>query len=59
MTQRGYGRLTDGETDSLHVPFCDPTACAAADCTPTVCTGAGVRSNQTMFERSRVSSPVA
>ncbi len=34
------------------VPPCDPGACAAAGCTPTVCVGAGVPSNRTLFARS-------
>ena len=34
------------------IPFCDPDRCAAAGCTPTVCTGAGVPSNDELFERS-------
>jgi glutamate-1-semialdehyde 2,1-aminomutase len=39
------------------IPPCDPVACAAAGCTPTVCVGAGVPSNPTMFERSRRAIP--
>lgn len=43
-------------TDSL-IPYCDPDACVAAGCSPTVCTGAGVPSNQMMFERSKAAIP--
>lgn len=39
------------------IPYCDPSSCQDAGCTPTVCIGAGVRSNATMFERSRQSIP--
>jgi glutamate-1-semialdehyde 2,1-aminomutase len=39
------------------IPPCDPSACALAGCTPTVCTGAGVPSNATLFERSRRAIP--
>ena len=39
------------------IPFCDPEACVAAGCTPTVCTGAGVPSNHALFERSRAAIP--
>jgi glutamate-1-semialdehyde 2,1-aminomutase len=35
------------------IPFCDATTCADAGCTPTVCVGAGVPSNQRLFERSK------
>ncbi len=34
------------------IEVCDPVACAAAGCVPTLCTGAGVASNDVMFERS-------
>ena len=34
------------------IPLCDPDRCDAAGCTPTVCTGAGVPSNDELFERS-------
>ena len=34
------------------IPFCDPSRCVAAGCTPTVCTGAGVPSNDELFARS-------
>lgn len=34
------------------IPRCDPDRCEAAGCTPTVCTGAGVMSNDEMFARS-------
>ena len=39
------------------IPYCDATACAAAGCTPTVCTGAGMPSNQAVFERSARTIP--
>jgi len=41
----------------MTIAFCDPATCPAAGCTPTVCTGAGVPSNHTMFERSRRAIP--
>ena len=34
------------------IPFCAETACRAAGCVPTLCTGVGVRSNAALFERS-------
>ena len=34
------------------IDVCDPVACTAAGCVPTLCTGAGVASNDVMFERS-------
>jgi len=39
------------------IPLCDADACVAAGCSPTVCTGAGVPSNHTLFERSRAAIP--
>ena len=39
------------------IPYCDPRTCPAAGCTPTVCTGAGVPSNTTLFGRSRRAIP--
>jgi glutamate-1-semialdehyde 2,1-aminomutase len=39
------------------IPYCDATACAAAGCTPTVCTGAGMPSNKAVFERSARAIP--
>jgi glutamate-1-semialdehyde 2,1-aminomutase len=39
------------------VPFCDPVACVGAGCVATRCTGAGVPSNHTLFERSRAVIP--
>jgi glutamate-1-semialdehyde 2,1-aminomutase len=39
------------------IPLCDPDGCAAAGCSPTVCVGAGVPSNHTMFERSKAAIP--
>ncbi|MBV1894150.1 MAG: glutamate-1-semialdehyde 2,1-aminomutase [Ilumatobacteraceae bacterium] len=45
-------------TDELgKVPYCDPTECAMAGCTPTLCTGAGVPSNTALFERSKLAIP--
>jgi len=41
----------------VSIPFCDPDACAAAGCTPTLCTGRGVPSNAALFERSRQAIP--
>ncbi|MFZ8997207.1 MAG: glutamate-1-semialdehyde 2,1-aminomutase [Ilumatobacteraceae bacterium] len=34
------------------IPFCDPDRCVDAGCVPTVCTGAGLASNDVAFERS-------
>jgi glutamate-1-semialdehyde 2,1-aminomutase len=34
------------------VPFCDPERCQSAGCTPTVCVGAGMPSNDAFFRRS-------
>jgi glutamate-1-semialdehyde 2,1-aminomutase len=34
------------------IPFCDPDRCVTAGCTPTVCTGAGMPSNDEVFSRS-------
>jgi glutamate-1-semialdehyde 2,1-aminomutase len=39
------------------IPYCDETACRAAACVPTLCTGAGVRSNATLYERSARAIP--
>lgn len=39
------------------IPYCDPQSCAAAGCDPVVCAGAGVRSNDTLFERSTRAIP--
>ena len=39
------------------IPYCDESSCPAAGCQPTVCVGAGVPSNATMFERSRRAIP--
>jgi glutamate-1-semialdehyde 2,1-aminomutase len=41
----------------MTIVVCDPTTCPTAGCTPTVCTGAGVPSNHTMFERSKRAIP--
>ncbi len=43
-------------TDQM-IPYCDPIGCAAAGCTATVCTGAGLASNTTMFARSKAVIP--
>ncbi len=42
---------------AVGIPACDPDACEQAGCTPTLCTGAGVASNATLFERSRRAIP--
>ncbi|MEY2958490.1 MAG: glutamate-semialdehyde -aminomutase, partial [Actinomycetota bacterium] len=34
------------------IPFCDQVRCAEAGCVPTVCSGAGLASNDVAFERS-------
>ncbi|MFP5488261.1 MAG: glutamate-1-semialdehyde 2,1-aminomutase [Acidimicrobiia bacterium] len=39
------------------IPYCDPDRCVAAGCTPTVCTGAGVPSNDALFDRSARAIP--
>jgi glutamate-1-semialdehyde 2,1-aminomutase len=39
------------------IPYCDPDSCPVAGCTPTVCTGAGVASNERLFARSRAAIP--
>jgi glutamate-1-semialdehyde 2,1-aminomutase len=39
------------------IPFCDPDRCVVVGCIPTVCTGAGVPSNDVMFERSSAVIP--
>ena len=39
------------------IPLCDPIACVAAECSPTVCTGLGVPSNRLLFERSKEAIP--
>ena len=44
-------------TSAAGVPVCDPVGCEAAGCNPTLCTGAGVASNATLFERSRRAIP--
>ncbi len=41
----------------MTIPLCDPEACVAAGCTPTVCQGAGVASNAVMFARSKAAIP--
>lgn len=44
-------------TAATEIPFCDPTSCVTAGCTATLCTGAGLPSNATMFDRSRHAIP--
>lgn len=39
------------------IPYCDPTACAAAGCDPVTCTGAAFTSNTVVFERSARAIP--
>jgi glutamate-1-semialdehyde 2,1-aminomutase len=39
------------------IAYCDPVACPAVGCVPTVCTGAGIPSNAELFERSRRAIP--
>jgi glutamate-1-semialdehyde 2,1-aminomutase len=39
------------------IPFCDPQRCIPAGCDPTVCTGAGIASNDEMFGRSTAVIP--
>lgn len=39
------------------IPYCDPSACATAGCTPTVCRGLGMPSNQQVFDRSARAIP--
>ena len=39
------------------IPFCDPTRCAAAGCVATVCKGAGLASNEEVFNRSAQAIP--
>lgn len=39
------------------IPFCDPVRCGTAGCTPTVCTGAGLASNDEFFDRSAAAIP--
>jgi glutamate-1-semialdehyde 2,1-aminomutase len=41
----------------VSIPYCDPVSCPAAGCEPTLCTGAGVGSNHTLFDRSRRAIP--
>src|SRR5688572_7594873 len=45
-------KADSGPVRSLDIPYCDPAACEAAGCTPTVCVGAGIRSNSAMYQRS-------
>jgi glutamate-1-semialdehyde 2,1-aminomutase len=39
------------------IPFCDPTRCVAAGCVATVCKGAGLASNDEVFNRSAEAIP--
>ena len=39
------------------IPLCDPARCEPAGCTATVCIGAGVPSNDELFERSTAVIP--
>lgn len=39
------------------IPYCDAQACVAAKCDPVVCTGAGVPSNDVLFDRSTRAIP--
>ena len=39
------------------IPFCDPIRCEAAGCVATVCKGAGLASNEEVFERSAKAIP--
>lgn len=57
MTDISSRAGTSGPDDDSGVPPCDPTGCAAAGCTPTVCVGAGVPSNHELFERSKLAIP--
>ncbi len=41
----------------MNIAPCDPVACVDAGCVPTLCTGAGVRSNHELFDRSRRAIP--
>ena len=41
----------------MTIPFCDPAVCPTAGCTPVVCTGAAVPSNQQFFDRSCAAIP--
>ena len=44
-------------TVTSSIPLCDPVTCVAAGCEATVCVGAGVPSNTTMFQRSKAVIP--
>ncbi|MDQ3542431.1 MAG: glutamate-1-semialdehyde 2,1-aminomutase [Actinomycetota bacterium] len=39
------------------ISYCDERACSAAECVPVLCTGRGVPSNETLFERSKAAIP--
>jgi len=41
----------------MAIPYCDATACVAAGCSPTVCRGLGIPSNQAIFDRSSQAIP--
>ena len=42
---------------SMAIPYCDATACVSAGCSPTVCRGLGIPSNQAIFDRSAKAIP--
>ena len=39
------------------IPYCDATTCVTAGCTPTVCRGLGIPSNQGIFDRTSRAIP--
>lgn len=39
------------------IPLCDPIACVTAGCSAVICKGAGIASNQSMFDRSSRAIP--
>ncbi len=39
------------------IPFCDPSRCEAAGCSPALCVGAGLADNDAVFERSLAAIP--
>lgn len=41
----------------MAIPYCDATTCVAAGCSPTVCRGLGIPSNQAIFDRSAKAIP--
>jgi glutamate-1-semialdehyde 2,1-aminomutase len=50
-------RRTGHGKERFVITFCDPDRCAAVGCTPTVCTGQGVPSNDELFDRSAAVIP--